>query len=67
MGEGSKKFMKEIIRGQFPSKNPKLPKGVYKERTIDRGKDEYHEVVKDIKTGKTIRDIHEPLSQHKHQ
>jgi hypothetical protein len=67
IGEDSKKFVKEIVRGQFPSKDPKLPNGVYKERTIDRGKDEYREVVKDISTGKTIRDMHEPLSQHRHQ
>jgi len=40
---------------------------VHKERIVDKEKDEYHETVKDAMTGEVIRDIHEPLSQHKHQ
>jgi hypothetical protein len=67
IGEHSKRFVKEIIRGQFLSENPELPKGVYKERIIDRGRNEYHEVIEDVKTGRTVRDVHEPLSQHRHR
>lgn len=65
--EGTGKFVKEILQGRFPSKSPALKKGVYKERIVDKEKNEYHETVKDATTGEVIRDIHEPLSQHKHQ
>jgi hypothetical protein len=70
--EGFKRFMKEIIQGWFPSENKRqFPEGVDKTRIIDkkedRTKSEYHEVVKDKKTGEIIREIHEPLSRHKHK
>jgi len=61
------KFVKEILQGRFPSKSPAFKKGVYKEIIVDKEKNEYHEIVKDATTGEVIRDIHEPLSQHKHQ
>lgn len=60
-------FVKEILQGWFPSNSPALKKGVHKERIVDKEKNEYHETVKDAVTGEVIRDIHEPLSQHKHQ
>jgi hypothetical protein len=62
---GLKKFIREILQGRFQSVSPKLPEGVDKYRDIDRGKNEYHEVVKDAKTGQIIHETHEPLSQHK--
>ena len=64
---GVGKFVKEILQGWFPSKSPALKEGVHKERIIDREKNEYHETVEDADTGEVIREVHEPLSQHKHQ
>jgi len=64
-GKGSKKFVKEILQGWFSSINPALKEGVHKERIVDREKNEYHETVEDARTGDVIRDIHEPLTQHK--
>jgi hypothetical protein len=43
----------------------KHPDGVDRTQTIDREKDEYSETVIDKRTGKVVRDVHEPLSQHK--
>ena len=64
-GKGYKKFWKEIIQGRFPSRNKKRhPAGVEKVRVIDKQADEYREVVRDGKTGKVTRDVHEQLSQH---
>ena len=65
--KGIGKFVIEILQGWFPSKSPALKKGVYKERIVDKEKNEYHETVEDAKTGEVIRDIHEPLSQHKYE
>ena len=59
--------MAELIHGGFPSRNPELPQGVEKERIIDKERDKYDEVVRDVKTGQIIHDKHEPLSQHKHR
>jgi len=59
-----KKFLGEFLGGWFPSGDPKLPDGVDKARTIDREKDEYHEVVKKYGTNEVIHEIHEPLSKH---
>ncbi len=65
--KGFRKFMKETLQGWFPSVSPKLKKGVDKVRIVDKEKNEYHETVKDLATGEVIRNIHEPLSQHKQQ
>jgi len=65
--KGIGRFVIEILQGWFPSNSPVLKKGVHKERIVDKEKNEYHETVKDAATGEVIRDIHEPLSQHKHQ
>lgn len=62
---GFKKFIAEILSGWFPSNDMKLKNGVNKIRIVDRGNDEYHEVVKDYKTGKMLRECHEPLSVHR--
>jgi hypothetical protein len=64
--KGVGRFVKEIIQGVFASSDPKLKKGVDKVRIVDREKNEYHEVVKNAETGETIREVHEPLSQHTH-
>ena len=65
--KGIGKFVRETLQGWFPSKDPALKKGVHKERIVDREENEYHETVKDATTGEVIRDVHEPLSQHKHR
>ena len=63
--EGFKKFVKEVITGSFPSKNKAdFPKGVDIDRTIDREKGEYHQVVRDKQTGKITHEEHESLDQH---
>lgn len=63
-GAGITEFLGEFLGGWFPSGDPKLPDGVDKSRTIDREKDEYHEVVKKYGTDEVIHEIHEPLSKH---
>ena len=62
---GIKKFMSEFLGGWFPSGDSKFPDGVNKSRTIDREKDEYHEVVKKYGTDETIHETHESLSKHR--
>jgi len=64
--KGFRKFIAEVINDWFPSRNPKLSEGVEKLRIIDKERDMYDEVVKDARTGETIHETHEPLSQHKH-
>jgi len=61
---GIKKFTSEFLGGWFPSGDHKLPDGIDKSRTIDREKDEYHEVVKKYGTDEIIHENHEPLSKH---
>jgi len=63
--KGVKGFMKQMISRWKRSGDPKLKNGVQEERIIDKEKDEYHQVVKDAKTGKITHEEHEPLSQHK--
>jgi len=64
--KGFRQFIREIIQGWFPSRDKmKHPEGVEKIRIIDKEKDRYQEKIKDVKTGKIVRDIKEPLSQHK--
>jgi hypothetical protein len=65
--KGFGKFMVESIQGWFSSGDPKLKKGVHKVRIVDRENEEYHEVVENAETGEIIREVHEPLSHHKHQ
>jgi hypothetical protein len=65
--KGVGRFTKEILQGRFPSGDPKLKKGVDKVRIVDREKKEYHEVIENAETGEVIREVHEPLSQHKHE
>jgi RNA polymerase subunit RPABC4/transcription elongation factor Spt4 len=67
IGKGFPRFKKEILQGWFPSRNKRrFPEGVDMERIIDKEKDEYHQIVKDAKTGKITHEEHEPLDQHKH-
>lgn len=63
-GARLKKFLSEFLGGCFPSSDPKLPDGVNKSRTIDREKNEYHEVVKKYGTDEIIHETHEPLNKH---
>ena len=65
MSAGIKKFLSEFLGGWFPSGDPKLPDGVDESRSIDREKDEYHEVTKKHGTDEVIHETHEPLSKHK--
>jgi hypothetical protein len=65
--KGYRRFMKEMISRWKRSVNLRLTEGVNEERVIDKEKDEYHQVVKDAKTGDVIHEEHEPLSQHKNQ
>ena len=63
--KGVKRPLKEIKKGWSESGDKKKhPKGVIKERVIDREKDIYEEKVDDVETGKTTRCIKEPLSKH---
>jgi len=66
-GAGVKKFLGEFLGGWFPVGDSKLqlPDGVSKSRTIDREKNEYHEVIKKYGTDEIIHETHEPLSEHK--
>jgi cation transport ATPase len=63
--KGVGRFVLEILQGRFPSGDSKLKKGVDKVRIVDREKKEYHEVVENAATGEIIREVHEPLSQHR--
>ncbi len=66
--KGIKKPLKEIIFNRWKrSGDPKLMNGVREDRTIDREKDEYHQVVKDTKTGKVTHEEHQRLSEHNKQ
>lgn len=63
---GFKNFLSETIKGWFPNiVTGDSNYGVNKTRIIDKEKNEYHEIVKNIKTGKIIRDCHEQLTNHK--
>jgi len=63
--QGYKNFMWERVHGWFSSGDPKIKKGVIKKRTIDKEKNEYHEKVKDNKTGKILRECDEKLTDHR--
>ncbi len=58
----NKKVRKEMISGDEKRKDNDT--WVNKERVIDRDEDFYKEKVTDLKTGKVLRDIEEPLSKH---
>jgi hypothetical protein len=61
-----RKFFTEIIQGWFPNTITKDSEfGVQKLRVVDKVKNEYHEVVTDLKTGEIIHDVHEKLSDHR--
>ena len=59
---GFKRFAVKLITGWFSSHLHK--DGVELSRSLDKEKDEYHEVVKDYKTGKIVHENHEKLSEH---
>ncbi|MDO9579266.1 MAG: hypothetical protein Q7J06_01680 [Bacteroidales bacterium] len=62
---GFKGFLIKIFQGFKSSGDPNLPQGVDEQMIIDREKNEYHQIVKDNKTGKVLHEEHVPLSQHK--
>jgi hypothetical protein len=59
---GFRRFAVEVIGGWFGSHRYK--DGIELSRSLDKEKDEYHEVVKDHKTGKIVHENHEKLSEH---
>lgn len=61
---GYRKFLSETLSGWFSSFNKKLKNGVYKNRVINREKNEYYEIVRDYKTGKVFHKCYEPLKVH---
>lgn len=63
--KGVRKFMKEMINRWKRSGDSRLTEGVHEERTIDKEKGKYDQVVKDAKTGEIIHEEHEPLREHK--
>jgi len=66
--KGIKRPLKEIIFNRWKrSGDPELMNGVREDRTIDRENDEYHQVVKDAKTGKVTHEEHQQLSEHNKQ
>lgn len=62
---GYGRFIREMISRRKSSGDPTLKNVVHEQRTIDREKYEWHQVVKDAKTGEILHEEHEPLSQHK--
>lgn len=63
---GFKKFAKELIQGWFPNIVTKDSKyGVHKIRVVDKLSNFYKEYVKDLRTGKVVRDVEEKLTDHK--
>lgn len=65
-----KGWVKEVLSGWFSSGNKaEFPEGIEKKRVIDKehykNEDSYQEKIKDIKTGKTVRDIKESLEKHR--
>lgn len=63
--EGIKRPLREIIFNLWKrSGDLKLKNGVREDRTIDRENDEYHQVVRDAKTGKVTHEEHQTLSEH---
>jgi len=63
--KGFKRPLREIFTGWQKSRDKKKhPKGVEKERLIDREEDKYKEKVTDVETGEITRDVEEPLSVH---
>ena len=60
--QGIRKFSFKGVIGCFSSKSYKNGVDLY--RLLDKEKDEYHEVVKNFKTGKIVHENHEKLSEH---
>jgi len=63
--QGYKKYIQRIFQGYKPSGDSKLPEGVDINMIVDREKNEYHQAVKDNKTGEVLHEEHEPLDQHR--
>jgi hypothetical protein len=57
-----RRFAVRVLGGWYSSKRYK--EGVILSRTLDKEKDEYHEVVKEYETGKVVHESHEKLTEH---
>ena len=63
--QGVTRPLREIIFNRWKrSGDPKLKNGVREDLVFDREKNEYHQVVKDQKTGKVTHEEHQSLSEH---
>lgn len=62
---GHKRPLSEFFQGWKPSKDPKIPEGVFEKRIIDREKDKWYQLVKDGLTGKITHHHEGPLKKHK--
>lgn len=65
--KGRGTLAKMIFNRWKHSGDPKLRDGVREDLIVDREKDEYHQVVKDARTGKITHEEHQRLSEHNKQ
>ena len=64
--KGFNKFIREAWSRRWKSSgDPKLPKGVYEDRAIDKERDTYDQLTRDVETGRVTHEHHEPLSKHR--
>lgn len=61
---GIGKFVWELLQGWFPSGDPKLSKGVFQKRLIDKENNQYEHLIVDQKTGTILHKENERLSDH---
>jgi|WetSurMetagenome_2_1015567.scaffolds.fasta_scaffold526877_1 hypothetical protein len=63
--KGFKRPLIESISNRWKSSgDPKLKNGVREDLIIDRQKNEYHQVVREAKTGEITHEEHQPLREH---
>lgn len=62
---GFRRFVRRIFQGWRPSKDPRLSEGIDAEIVIDKEKNEYHQIIRDARTGEILHQEHEPLTEHK--
>lgn len=55
-----------VKSGWKNSGDPAIKDGIYEDRIINRITNEYHQIIRDAKTGKVLHEEHEPLTQHRH-
>ena len=59
--------IRTIIQGWRSSGDKNLPKGVDYYMDADKGKNEYHQIVKNTETKEILHEEHEPLTEHHHK